>query len=68
MTRVLIVGCGFPQLSLVRAAKRRGYRVVGADMNPRAVAVRLCDEFHEVSTSDVDGLSATSCGACAPTP
>ena len=24
-------------------------------MNPRAVAVPLCDEFHEVSTSDVDG-------------
>jgi biotin carboxylase len=56
VTRVVIVGCGFPQLSLVRAAKRRGYHVVGADMNPRAVAVRLCDEFHEVSTADVDGL------------
>ena len=39
MTRVLVVGCGFPQLSLVRAARRRGLHVVGADMNPRAVAV-----------------------------
>ena len=57
MTRVLVVGCGFPQLSLVRAAKRRGLFVIGADMNPRAVAVPLCDEFHEVSTSDVDGLA-----------
>jgi biotin carboxylase len=27
-------------------------------MNPRAVAARLCDEFHEVSTSDVAGLCA----------
>jgi len=56
LIRVLIVGCGFPQLSLVRAAKRRGYHVVGADANPRAIATSLCDEFHEVSTSDVDGL------------
>lgn len=56
MTRVVIVGCGFPQLSLIRAARRQGLHVVGADMNPRAVAVPLCDEFHEVSTSDADGL------------
>lgn len=56
MNRVVIVGCGFPQLSLIRAARRRGLHVVGADMNPRAVAVPLCDEFHEVSTSDADGL------------
>jgi biotin carboxylase len=56
VTRVVVVGCGFPQLSLIRAAKRRGLHVVGADMNPRAVAVPLCDEFHEVSTSDAAGL------------
>jgi len=58
VTRVVVVGCGFPQLSLVRAAKRRGLHVIGADMNPRAVAVPLCDEFHEVSTTDVEGLGA----------
>jgi biotin carboxylase len=56
MARILIVGCGFPQLSLVRAAKRRALHVIGCDANPRAIAVSLCDEFHEVSTSDVDGL------------
>jgi biotin carboxylase len=56
VTRVVIVGCGFPQLSLIRAAKRRGLHVIGADMNPRAVAVPLCDEFHEVSTNDAKGL------------
>jgi biotin carboxylase len=32
--------------------------VIGADMNPQAVAVRLCDEFHEVSTADMDALCA----------
>jgi biotin carboxylase len=56
VTRVLVVGCGFPQLSLVRAAKRRGLVVVGADANSRAVAVAYCDEFAEVSTSDPDRL------------
>ena len=56
MTRLLVVGCGFPQLSLIRAAKRRGLHVIGADFNPRAIAVGLCDEFEEVSTSDADGL------------
>ncbi|HLK40054.1 MAG TPA: ATP-grasp domain-containing protein, partial [Polyangiaceae bacterium] len=58
MTRLLAVGCGFPQLSLLRAAKRLGLSVVGVDANPRAVAVRLCDEFIELSTSDADALCA----------
>lgn len=56
VTRLLIVGCGFPQLSLVRAARRRGLGVLGADVNSRAVAVPHCDEFFEVSTHDVDAL------------
>jgi biotin carboxylase len=56
--RIAIVGCGFPQLSLVRAAKRAGHHVIGADANPQAVAVALCDEFHETSTADVEGLCA----------
>jgi biotin carboxylase len=56
VTRLVVVGCGFPQLSLVRAAKRHGLYVIGADANARAIAARLCDEFHEVSTNDVDGV------------
>jgi biotin carboxylase len=41
----------------VRTARQLGLHVIGADANPRAVAVEHCDEFFEVSTSDVDGLS-----------
>ena len=65
----MVVGCGFPQLSLVRAARRRGLHVVGVDANPRAIAVPLCDEFHEISTIDVDGLCGvvTRAGAGAVT-
>jgi biotin carboxylase len=54
--RVVVVGCGFPQVSLLRAARRRGLDVIGADANPTAVGVPLCTEFHEVSTHDVDAL------------
>lgn len=58
MSRILIVGCGFPQLSLIRLARRLGHHVIGADLNPRAPGVGDCNEFVEVSTHDVDGLCA----------
>lgn len=58
MTSLLVVGCGFPQLSLVRAARRQGLEVHGADANPQAVAVPYCNAFHAVSTSDVEALVA----------
>lgn len=56
--KIVLVGCGFPQLSLVRTAKKHGHIVIGADANPRAVAVPLCDAFEEISTADVPGLEA----------
>jgi prephenate dehydrogenase len=68
VTRIVVVGCGFPQLSLVRAARRRGLFVIGADANPRAVAVPHCDAFFEVSTSDVDGLCDALLPEREPTP
>lgn len=58
MSRILVVGCGFPQLSLIRLARRLGHHVIGADFNPRAPGVKDCSEFVEVSTHDVDGLCA----------
>jgi biotin carboxylase len=54
--KVLIVGCGFPQLGLLRAARELGLSVVGVDANPRAIGARECDEFCEVSTHDVDAV------------
>lgn len=58
MKRILIVGCGFPQLSLVKTARRLGLHVIGADANPQAVAVKHCHEFFEVSTSQVEALAS----------
>ena len=58
MKRLLVVGCGFPQLSLIRTAKRLGVHVIGCDLNPHAIGVADCDDFHEVSTGDPDAVEA----------
>lgn len=67
--RVVVVGCGFPQLSLIRLARRLGLHVIGADLNPSAVGVPDCHEFARVSTNDEDALAALvrSSGATAIT-
>jgi len=57
---VVIVGCGFPQLGLIRTARALGLRVGGLDMNPEAVAVPLVHEFLKVSTSDAEGIAAAT--------
>jgi biotin carboxylase len=54
--RVAIVGCGFPQLSLIRLARQLGLHVIGLDLNPKAVGVADCHEFALVSTNDVEGI------------
>jgi biotin carboxylase len=56
MNKVLIVGCGFPQLGLLRAARELGLHVVGVDANPRAIGARECQSFFETSTHDVDAI------------
>lgn len=68
-SKLVIVGCGFPQLGLLHAARSLGVHVVGLDLNPRAVGVPLVDTFLEVSTGDVDAVAAavTQVGARAIT-
>jgi len=55
--KILVVGCGFPQLGLLRAARELGLLVVGVDANPAAIGAAVCDEFREVSTHDVDTIA-----------
>jgi biotin carboxylase len=55
--RIVVVGCGFPQLSLIRSARALGLEVLGVDMNARAVGVAHCNAFEEVSTNDVDAIA-----------
>src|SRR5690242_5942007 len=56
--RILIVGCGFPQLGLVRAAKGLGLFVIGVDGNPGAIGASYCDRFVPCSTHDVEAIAA----------
>src|SRR6266550_6123997 len=61
--KVLIVGCGFPQLGLLRAARELGLAVVGVDANPSAIGAEVCDEFRAVSTHDVAAIVGVAEGA-----
>lgn len=55
---VLIVGCGFPQLGLLRTARELGIETVGVDLNPNAIAVPEATRFVKASTGDVDAVAA----------
>jgi biotin carboxylase len=57
---VLVVGCGFPQLGLLRAARELDLHVIGVDANVRSIGSAVCHESREVSTHDVDGIVATA--------
>ncbi|MEM1034059.1 MAG: ATP-grasp domain-containing protein [Myxococcota bacterium] len=55
---LMVVGCGFPQLGLIRFARAEGLTVVGVDASATAVGRDLCDHFVHCSTTDVDGIVA----------
>ncbi len=71
--RLLVVGCGFPQLGLLRFARAQGLHVIGADANPDAVGVPVCHEFVRASTGSAPEVveaarsrgaqAITSCGS-----
>jgi biotin carboxylase len=54
--RILVVGCGFPQLSLLRFCRSEGLFTIGADANPRAIGASECDRFVQASTADAGGI------------
>lgn len=55
---VVVVGCGFPQLGLLRAFQARSVPTVGLDLRATAVGVPLATSFLAVSTADVEGVAA----------
>ena len=59
-SRVLVVGCGFPQLGLLRAARELDLHVIGVDANVRSIGAAVCHDFREVSTHDVDRIVAVA--------
>jgi hypothetical protein len=56
--RILIVGCGFPQLGLLRFCRAEGLHVIGLDQNPDAIGRALCHSFARASTADDAAIAA----------
>lgn len=56
--RILILGGSPFQVPLIRRAKERGLYVVTCDYLPGNPGHRLADEYHNVSTTDKDGVLA----------
>ncbi|AYD90100.1 ATP-grasp domain-containing protein [Actinomyces lilanjuaniae] len=52
--RVLILGASLLQVPMIRRARDLGMRPVVVDMDPAAPGVCLAEEFHAVSTNDID--------------
>lgn len=56
MKKILILGASILQLPAIKKAKELGYYAIVADFNPDAIGVHYADEFHNVSTIDVEGI------------
>lgn len=54
--KALVVGGSAPQAALIKELQKRGYYVLLADRNEKAVAVQYADKFYPVSTLDVEGI------------
>lgn len=55
--RILITGASVLQLPAIRKAKEMGFYIGVADYNPQAVGIGYADEYFNVSTIDVEGVT-----------
>lgn len=57
MKKILIIGASILQLPAIRKAKELGYYVGVADYNPNAIGISEADEYFNVSTIDIEGIT-----------
>lgn len=57
MKKLLIIGASILQLPAIKKAKEMGYYVAVADYDPNAVGIEYADEYFNVSTIDIDGVT-----------
>ena len=55
MKRLLIIGAGTEQISVIQEAKKMGHYVIVTDFNPSAPGIPFADKFELVSTTDGPG-------------
>lgn len=61
MKKLLIIGASILQVPAIKKAKELGYYVGVIDYNPHAIGIPLADEYFNVSTIDVEGVTETAC-------
>lgn len=57
MKKLLIIGASILQLPAIKRAKELGFYVGVIDYNPNAVGIKLADEYFNVSTIDIEGVT-----------
>ena len=60
MRTVLVLGAGVMQIPVLRIARERGWRVVAADGNDKAVGIGIADAFEHVDLKDRRALEAAA--------
>ena len=56
MKKILILGGGTNQISLIQAAKNEGMEIILCDYNPAALGISLADRFYNVSIIDREAV------------
>lgn len=54
--KALVLAGGFPQITLIKELKKRGYNVVLADWNENPVAKEYADIYYQASTLDINSI------------
>lgn len=60
MKKLLIIGASVLQLPAIKRAKEMGYYVGVIDYDPNAIGITYADEYFNVSTIDVEGVTKTA--------
>lgn len=55
--KALVLAGGFPQIALIEELKSRGIQVLLADYYPNPIAKPYADQFFQISTLDVPGIT-----------
>ena len=64
MKKLLIIGASVLQLPAIKKAKEMGYYVGVIDYDPSAVGIEFADEYFNVSTIDIEGVTNTAKAFC----
>ncbi len=60
MKKLLIIGASILQLPAIKRAKELGYYVAVIDYDPNAIGIEFADEYFNVSTIDIEGVTKTA--------